>query len=176
MTIELSTPIKILTLALLALVVGAAGLFILESNRSTSPQSVPASHAKTTHAPTHTASHHSVVPRHVAPAVHFAPFLPQPLQHALLYSRLVVAVVYAPGNPIDAQVLAQARQGARSVHAKVIALNIHNEQIAASTAAWMKSPVEPAVLVVGRTGRIAVELDGYADSMTVAQAVVDARR
>ena len=172
MTIELSTPIKILILALLALVVGAAGLFILERSGSTATQNRSVSRP----AATHTAVHHPVAPKHVAPAVHFTPFLPQPLQHALTYSRFVVAVVYAPGNPIDAQVLAQARKGARSVHAKVVALNIHNEQVAASTAAWMKNPVEPAVFVVSRPGNIVVELDGYADSMTVAQAVVDARR
>ncbi len=176
MTIEISTPIKILMLALLALVVGAAGLFILERSRSTATGNAPLSRSTATHSATHTAVHHPVAPKHVAPVVHFAPFLPQPLQHALTYSRLVVAVVYAPGNPIDAQVLAQARKGARSVHAKVVALNVRNEQVAASTAAWMKNPVEPAVLVVSRPGNIAVELDGYADSMTVAQAVVDARR
>ena len=35
--------------------------------------------------------------------------------------------------------------------------------------------VSPAVLVVKRPGTIAVELDGYADEMAVAQAVVNSR-
>jgi hypothetical protein len=88
----------------------------------------------------------------------------------------VVAVVYAPGDAVDAEVLAAARQGAASQHAPVVALNIRSDSVAASTATWMKNLVEPAVLVVRRPGTTVVELDGYTDQASVAQAVADARR
>lgn len=173
MTFELSTTTKLLALVGLLLAAGGAGTLLLAHNRSTSPPTVALA---TTPSGTRTTHHSAPVTRHAAPTVHLTVGLPAPLRSALAHSRLVVAVVYAPGDAVDAEVYAQAKQGARAEHAPVVGLNIRSDNIAAATATWMSSIVEPAVLVVERPGKIVVELDGYTDEASVAQAVVDARR
>ncbi len=93
-----------------------------------------------------------------------------------MHSKLVVAFVYTPGDPVDAAVLAQVRKGAKAQHVKVVALDVRNDAIAAATANMMKNPFDPAVLVTKRPGTVVVELDGYTDGDAVAQAIADARR
>jgi hypothetical protein len=113
---------------------------------------------------------------HSRPAVQLDTSLPSPLRHALLRSRTVVAVVYAAGDPADAAVLGEARQGAKDTHVGFVVLNVANDKVAGETATWLNHVVEPAVVIVSRPGTISSELDGYADSTMVAQAVVDSRR
>ena len=103
------------------------------------------------------------------------PALPVPVRNALMHSRTVVAVVYAPGDRADKAVVAAARKGAGMAGVGFVALNVRSEKVAGATAAWMHHVSEPAVVVVGRPGKIVAEIDGYVDSTMVAQAVVDAR-
>jgi hypothetical protein len=174
MTFELSLQIKILALVGLLLAAGLVGTLVLPHNRSGSqPIVAPVTTPAHTREPAH---HRAPVMKHAAPTVHLAAGLPAPLRSALAHSRLVVAVLYAPGDAVDGEVLAAARQGAGTQHAPIVGLNIHSDSVAAATAIWMKNLVEPAVLVVERPGTIVVELDGYTDEASVAQAVVDARR
>ena len=119
---------------------------------------------------------HATPVHHASVASTLTPGLPAPLRSALTHSKLVVAVVYTPGDPIDAAVLAQVRAGAKQQHAKVVVLDVRNDAIAAATANLMKNPFEPAVLVTKRPGTVVVELNGYTDSGAVAQAIADARR
>jgi hypothetical protein len=175
MSTELSTPIKIVALAGLLIAAGAAATMLLLRGHSTSkPVAV---HVTPTHVRAQAHSHPATA-RHVTPAANsFVPGLPAPLVAALAHGKLVVAVVWAKGDPVAAEVLAQARQGARAAHAPLVVLNVAHDAVAGQTATWMKSDiVEPAVLVVERPGTIAVELAGYADKTAVAQAVVDSRR
>ena len=173
MTFELSLQIKILALVGLLLAAGAAGTLVLAHNRSASH---PVLTAVTRPAHAQATTHRPATVAHAASAPLLDPSLPTPLRQALARSRMVVAVVYAPGDPADAEVLAQARQGAASAHVGFAALNIRDDKIAGATAAWMKNVFEPAVIVVTRTGQISAELDGYADSTMIAQAVLDARQ
>jgi hypothetical protein len=171
MSIELSTPVKIVALAGLALVAGAAGGFLLLQRHSTSTPVVAPS--TQTHART-------AVRTHATPARPTAPRLvsglPVPLASALSHSKVVVAVVWAKGDPVAGDMLAQARRGARLARAPLVVLNVAGDKVAGQTAAWMKGKiVEPAVLVVTRPGTVAVELDGYTDQLAVAQAVVNSR-
>lgn len=175
MTTEISLPIKILGLLALVLAgAGAAFLLLARHDSPSKPIAQPTAQSTTAHAP----SHHPAATRHVpAPASRFVAGLPAPLVAALTHSKLVVAVVWAKGDPVAAEVLAQARQGARLARAPLVVLNVAHDSVAAQTASWMKSDVvEPAVLVVERPGTIDVELVGYADKTAVAQAVVDSRR
>jgi hypothetical protein len=174
MSTELSTPIKIVALVGLLIAAGAAATFLLFRGRSTSPpQTVPVvpTHVR---APAHA---HPATARHVTPAAaRFVSGLPTPLVAPLTHSKVVVAVVWAKGDPVAADLLAQARLGARLARAKLVILDVAGDKVASQTATWMKTNVvEPAVLVVQRPGTIAVELDGYADKMAVAQAVVNSR-
>jgi hypothetical protein len=174
MSFEMSLQIKILALVGLVLAAGAAGTLVLSQSRSPSqPVVVPVKHV----AQTHPATQRPVAAKPVAhPASRVDLSVPAPLRHALARSPIVVAVVYAPGDAADAEVVAQARAGAHSAGVGFVALNVRDDRIATSTAAWMHNIVEPAVVVVKRPGTIAVELDGYSDSTMVAQAVADSRR
>jgi hypothetical protein len=173
MTFELSLQTKMIALVGLLVAAGAAGTLLLSHKKATSqPLAIPPTHA---HVVTPATGHRFAV-RPVSAASRLEASLPVPLQKGLARSRTVVAVVYAPGDALDAVVLAQARQGANSQHAGFVALNVHDDAVAGATATWMKSVFEPAVLVVKRPGKIAAELDGYVDSTMVAQAVVDSRR
>jgi hypothetical protein len=101
--------------------------------------------------------------------------LPAPLRAALAHSAVVVAVLDAPGMPGDGGAVTQARQGAHVAHAGFALLNVRDEAIAAALARKAPNATDPAVLVVRRPGTIAFELDGFADSQSVAQAAIDAR-
>ena len=174
MTFELSTTTKLLALVGLLLAAGLTGTLMLEHHRSASPTVIaPATTPSQARTQTH---HRAPVTKHATPTVQLTASLPAPLRSALAHSRLIVAVVYAPGDAVDAEVYAQAAQGARAAHAPLVGLNIRTDSIAAATATWMSSIVEPAVLVVERPGKIVVELDGYTDQASVAQAIIDARR
>jgi hypothetical protein len=175
MTFELSTMTKLLALVGVLLTAGMVGTFLLlENHRSASPP-VVVTHTPTpshTRVPTHPRIH---ISKPATPTVTLSAGLPAPVRSALTHSRLVVAVVYAPGDAVDSEVYAQARQGARAAGAPLVGLNIRTDSVAAATATWMQNVIEPAVLVVVRPGRIAVELNGYTDQASVAQAIVDAR-
>lgn len=174
MSTELSTPIKIVALAGMLIVAGAAASLLLLRGHSTSqPQTVPVAPARV-RVPAHA---HPATARHVTPpAARFLAGLPTPLVGPLTHSKVVVAVVWAKGDPVAAEMLAQARLGARLARSKLVVLNVAGDKVAGQTAAWMNSKiVEPAVLVVTRPGTIAVEFDGYTDQLAVAQAVVNSR-
>jgi len=175
MSLELSTPVKIIALVALFVVAGAAAMLLLLRGHSASqPQAVPTTptHVRRTPVRAHPGTTHHVTP----PAARFVAGLPTPLVGPLNHSKVVVAVVWAKGDPVAADVLAQAKAGARLARAHLVILNVAGDTVARQTATWMNSNiVEPAVLVVQRPGNIAVELDGYTDKMAVAQAVVNAR-
>jgi hypothetical protein len=169
MSTELSTPIKIVALVGLLFAAGAAATMLLLRGHSTSQPETAAT------TPTHVRT-----PAHSHPATahapRFATGLPTALVAPLTRSKVVVAVVYAKGDPVASYLLAQARAGASLARAKLVILNVANDKVASQTATWMNSNVvDPAVLVVRRPGTIAVELDGYADKLAVAQAVVNSR-
>jgi hypothetical protein len=172
MTFELSTQVKILVLVALVLAAGAVGMLMLHNNSTSETAVVPVTHPAKAPAATRP---HPAPAIHKAAAVSLDANLPVPLRNALTHSRTVVAVVYAPGDRADKEVVAAARQGASMAGVGFVALNVRSEKVAGATAAWMRHVSEPAVVVVGRPGKILAEIDGYADSTMVAQAVVDAR-
>ena len=172
MTFELSLQTKIIALVGLLVAAGAAGTLLLTHKKSPSQSVViPPTHVHVVHV----VPNRATTAKHPSAASQLVTSLPVPLQKGLARTRMVVAVVYAPGDALDAVVLAQARQGASSQHAGFVALNVRDDAVAGATATWMKTVFEPAVLIVKRPGKIAAELDGYADSTMVAQAVVDSR-
>jgi hypothetical protein len=171
MSFELSTPVKIAALVGLLLASAAAGLFLLYNGHSPAKTVTPPVTPTHVRTPVHT---HSAKP--APPAVKLTAGLPAPLVTALTRSKLVVAVVWAKGDPVADLALKQARAGAKMAHAPLVVLNVANDAVAAKTATWMNSDiVDPAVLVVTRPGTVAVELAGYSDKIAVAQAVVDSR-
>jgi len=129
--------------------------------------------------------HHRSSPTHKAPAkpikrvrpsapkLHLDLTLPAPLRKALLHSRVVVAVLYAPDAPGDADAVTEARAGAKAAHVGFTMLNVRNEAIARALARQVAGASDPAVLVVRRPGTVALKLDGYVDAAVVAQAAAN---
>lgn len=161
----LSTPVKIVALAGLALALAIGGLSTFVPARRSTSRSLPV-------------TLHRVKPetraRHGA-RLRLDADLPAPMRAALEHSAVVVAVLDAPGIAGDAGAVTEARRGAKAAHVGFAVLNVRDEAIAAALAEQAPNATDPAVLVVRRPGTIAVELDGFADSETVAQAAVDAR-
>ncbi len=109
------------------------------------------------------------------PKLHLDPTLPAPLRQALSHSRVVVAVLYAPNAPGDAEAVSEARKGAQAAHVGFAMLNVRNEAIARAIAQQVDGASDPAVLVVRRPGTVALKLDGFVDAAVVAQAAANTR-
>jgi hypothetical protein len=134
-------------------------------------KTVPA-HTTTTARPAKKAHHKA---KRAAQKIQLDPSLPAPLRHALLHSRVVVAVLYAPDAPGDADAVSEARKGAHAAKVGFTVLNVRKEKIARAVAQQVDGASDPAVLVVRRPGTVAVKLDGYVDADVVAQAAANTR-
>jgi hypothetical protein len=176
-TFELSTPVKVVALAGLILVL-AAGAFasytVAIRHKQHAEQIVPAQ----THAPAKhgsSALHFSQTPKAAPKPIVLDGNLPRPVHQALRSSREVVAVLTAPNVPGDSDNVTEAALGARAAHVGFTVLDVTQETVAETLAAWAPNAADGSVLVVRRPGKVAVELDGYADRQMVAQAALDAQ-
>jgi hypothetical protein len=176
----LSTPIKVVALVGLALILGAAGLMLLASNKgATSSAAPPAQHTavtKVVHIGTpavRPAVHHAARP--AKPKLVLDPTLPTGVAHKLMLSHELVAFVYTGASASDRALLMQARQGAHDARVPFVPLNVTDEKTADAVHIWTGSAVDPAVLVVKRPGKIVFQLTGPTDSQTVAQAAASAK-
>lgn len=91
-------------------------------------------------------------------------------KHAVLVVSLVV-----PGARVDALSAAEAQAGAKLSGAGYLSLNVLNESVARSLLLAKVSVKEPRVLVLKRSGEVAMALVGFADRETVAQAAANAK-
>ena len=176
-TFELSTPVKVIAIAglLVVLLAGAFASYTVAIHHrrhadqvASVPVRAPATHGSAT---VHFSQTHKVAQK---PLVLDAN-LPAPVHRALVSSREVVAVLTAPGVPGDSDVVKEARAGAAAAHVGFTVLNVRQETVAATLAAWAPNAGDGSVLVVQRPGKVTVELDGYADRLMVTQAAIDAR-
>lgn len=181
MTLELSLPMKVTALFGLVLVLlagaGATYTMALQKKQQSETVALTPAHQQSTRGTVRFATKPQTL---VKPAVAPKPVvidqnLPSPLRSALQHSKLVVAVLFAPGVAGDGDAVQAAREGAAAAHAGFTTLNVTQEPVAAALAAWAPHATDPAVLVVGRPGQIVRELDGWVDQDMVAQAALDAR-
>jgi hypothetical protein len=75
---------------------------------------------------------------------------------------------------IDRLALAEAEQGARDAHAGFVGINVFRQAEAAPLTKLLGVLQDPAVLVFKRPGTVFVQLNGFADKDTVAQAAANA--
>ena len=101
--------------------------------------------------------------------------LPPTLVRELEKHRVVVVSIYAPRGAIDRLALIEARAGAKRAGVGFAAMNVFRRRQARPFAAKLGVMDAPAVLVYRRPDRLVIELDGFADLETVAQAAADAR-
>lgn len=173
----LSTPVKIVVLAALALAVGLGGLMLVIGNRSsaaTPPAPAPAAaHAQPV--AVHHAPARPVVSHKRRPKVVLLPGMPRAIALPLLHHEAVVVAVYNSHTPGDRAAAVAARSGAHIAHAGFVAADVSHAGVANAIAVWSNSPMNPAVLVVRRPGRIVFSVAGPSDPDAVAQAVTSAR-
>jgi hypothetical protein len=174
----LSTPVKIVVLAALALALGLGGLMLVfakHSGAATTPATpVPAQPIVLHHA----AAPAKPAPKPLAkpkPKIVLLPGIPGPIAASLRHHPIAVIAVYNSHTPGDRGALVSARAGARAAHAGFVAADVSHSAVANAIAIWASSPMNPAILVVKRPGTIAFGVAGPSDKDTVAQAVANAR-
>jgi hypothetical protein len=186
------TPQQIRLVALLGMLVVVAGgamLVLGRQKQDATPQvPVPVHHARTATAPATTAPHRATTakPRvlptskpkaHASKPVRLATHgLPLTVAKALRHHRLVVVSLVTPGVDVDHMARAEAAAAASSTGAGFVSLNVFKQADGAPLLKKLGLIQAPAVLIVTRPARIFAQLEGFADRVTVEQAVADARR
>ena len=97
------------------------------------------------------------------------------LNHQLDTHRVVVVLLYAPGDDYDTIQTRETRAGALAAGAGFLALNVKKNQQVAALAAQFEVRQAPATLVFTRGPRLAYRVAGFLDRDAVAQAVANAR-
>ena len=191
---KISPPVRILALVLV--LVGVAGMLAMRTmGPSAEPQAIPApvrqpakkavipaKKATATPAKAAAAKPKAVAPKRapaaakpktVNPVVRKTGF-PAAVDTALQQHEIVVVSLVVPGARVDEIAAAEAQAGAKLSGAGFVALNVLNEGVARSLLAKVTTVQDPSVLVVTRSGTIALELGGFVDRETVAQAAANA--
>ncbi len=181
---KISLPVRIF--AVVIVLVGLAGMLALRTMGGASvdestpiPLPVKRSTAvkSTTPPATPTATAPKVTPAKAKPPIN--PVVPPTgfpvaVDKALQRHRVVVVSLLVPGARVDALAASEAEAGAKLGGAGFLALNVLNEGVARALLAKVDSVKDPSVLIVKRSGEVAVELAGFVDRETVAQAAANA--
>lgn len=112
-------------------------------------------------------------PKAVNPVVPPTGF-PVEVDKALRANEVVVVSLVVPGARVDELAAAEAKAGAKLGGAGYLALNVLNEKVARALLTKLETVEDPSVLVVKRSGDVALELAGFVDRETVAQAAANA--
>lgn len=110
----------------------------------------------------------------VTPKLELLPGLPAAVARELRYEKVVVVALYSSPVALDRRVRNQAEQGASTVDAGFVGMNLYNERNAREASTFAKSTASPTVLVVKRPGRIVSRFEGFVDGAVVAQAASNA--
>jgi hypothetical protein len=103
--------------------------------------------------------------------------LPMSVARALASNEVVVVSLYGGGWKIDPMARDEAAAGARAAGVGFVALDVTSASSAADALMLKYDTIfrAPAVLVFRRGGELAMQLDGFRDRDTVAQAATNAR-
>jgi hypothetical protein len=102
--------------------------------------------------------------------------LPPTVARALLDHHVVVVSLFSPRAKVDGTALSEARAGAEAADAGFVRINVLRQREIAALNAKLGVMYDPTVLVFRRPYELFVQLDGFADRETVAQAATDAAR
>lgn len=187
---KISPPVRIF--AILLVLVGAAGMLALRTMGPSVEESAPipapiqskaaapgkvepepakaAASAPAPSAPKLAPAKQKPLVNPVVPRTGFPPVVDKALRrHKILVVSLVV-----PGARVDELAAAEAESGAKLGGAGFLALNVLNETVGRALLAKLDGAEEPSVLVLTRSGEVALQLAGFVDRETVAQAVANA--
>ena len=99
---------------------------------------------------------------------------PAVVDKALRDHEVLVVSLVVPGARVDELAAAEAEAGAKLGGAGFLALNVLNEGVARALLGKIDAVQDPSVLVLKQSGEIALELAGFVDRETVAQAAASA--
>ena len=99
---------------------------------------------------------------------------PAVVDRALRNHEVLVVSLVVPGARVDELAAAEAEAGAKLGGAGFLALNVLNEGVARALLAKLDAVHDPSVLVLNQSGQIELELTGFVDRDTVAQAAANA--
>lgn len=99
---------------------------------------------------------------------------PVEVDKALRAHEVVVVSLVVPGARVDELAAAEAKAGAKLGGAGYLALNVLNEKVARALLTKLDTVEDPSVIVVKRSGDVALKLAGFVDRETVAQAAANA--
>jgi hypothetical protein len=183
---KISPPVRIF--AVVIVLVGVAGMLAMRTMGASADESAPlplpvktpATPAKSTAQPsTAAAAPKPATPNAAKPKPAVNPVVPPSgfpavVDRALRRHAVVVLALVVPGARVDELAAAEAEAGAKLGGAGFLALNVLNEGVARSLLAKLDAVQDPSLLVVTRSGDVAVELAGFVDRETVAQAAANA--
>jgi hypothetical protein len=197
MNLSVSPQVRIVALAALVAMLGLAVVVFTLGRRSSNPSSaaqsaqpevvphsqetpglIPAPSQHATPAPAQPAVKPAVIKPRVSPAqkAALAEGWPRPLAKVIAANRVVVLEIYSSDAPLDEQAVAEARAGASQVGAAFYTVDVASEGTAATRAILRKADTlsAPATLILRRPGTVFVQLDGFQDQGSVAQAAANA--
>ena len=180
---KISLPVRVF--AMVIVLVGVAGMLAMRTmGPSNEPVAIPAPVktpakivAKSAPQPDRAkANAHAPAPAKPKPVNPVVPpsGLPKVVDKALRQHEVVVVSLVVPGARVDELAAAEAEAGAKLSGAGFLALNVLNEGVARALLAKLEPGQDPSVVVVNRSGDVAVELAGFVDRETVAQAAANA--
>ena len=184
---KISQPVRIL--AMVIVLAGAAGMLALRmlgpSAGATSAAPVVAhtvakpkalKHTKAAPAPAKAAAAAPAInaPKPAAKPAAPPTGFPVAIDAALRKHQVLVVSLVVPGARVDELAAAEAQAGAKLGGAGYLALNVLNENVARALLSKLNIVEDPSVLVLKRSGEVALELDGFVDRETVAQAAANA--
>ncbi len=100
--------------------------------------------------------------------------LPASIADALAGRKAVVVSLYTPGSEVDAVARKEAASGAALAGAGYVAVDVSREGASTDLTKLLGVLHAPAVLIVRRPATVFVQMDGFADRQTVAQAAQNA--
>jgi hypothetical protein len=165
----LSTPVKIVALAALALALGLAGVMMLSKKGSAAATVAP---PVVHHTAAVAQSPAATKPKPARHKIVLSPGLPSVVRAGLERRANAVVVIYSSRVPADRAMRAEAAAAARMTHSAFVAANVAINGIAAAVAGWSASVKDPAVIVIRRPGRILFGATGLTDRQTLAQAIL----
>jgi cytoskeletal protein RodZ len=109
-----------------------------------------------------------------APAVDIATGLPAPVAKALQTHEVVVLSLVSPGSAVDELAAAEASAGAKRAGVGFVKITVADRKDLTRLTAELQVRHTPSVLVFTRPDRLFVQVKGFADRDTVAQAATNA--
>ena len=179
---KISLPVRVFAIVLV--LVGAAGMLAMRTmgpsgEVSGEPIAIPVKAAAKTPAKKAAAAKPAAkapavnAPKAVKQAIPPTGF-PAVVDRALRDHEVLVVSLVVPGARVDELAAAEAEAGAKLGGAGFLALNVLNEGVARALLLKLDTVQDPSVLVLKQSGEVALQIAGFVDRETVAQAAANA--